>query len=282
VHTKNASTPSGENVLVHHQHMLAVHQHQEEEQRKAQEDFNSLFDDEHVFGIPPIGNRSDCHNERTATSHVQKPLRDLFSPMKRKNKDNSPSEGIDKISTNNSTINTQKRFNKHHEAYFEERFNQLLRHKEEFGHCNVPQKYSENPSLGKWCSGMKSMYNNITKGLVQKSSTSVLSKVRRLEQIGFHFRWHASGHAVFFRDNEFGHCYVPARYYKADPSLGVWCKVMRETYRKIQNGVMNHSHTLSQDRIVQLVRSASNGVVPLLPSHSRSVARCRATKIRKK
>ena len=55
---------------------------------------------------------------------------------------------------------------------------------------------------------------------------------------------------ISFRD-EFGHCDVPQKY-KADPTLGIWCKVMQTTHGKIQKGLMNQSRVLSQDRIVEL------------------------------
>jgi len=39
---------------------------------------------------------------------------------------------------------------------FEDRYFQLEAFKEEFGHCNVPQKYSKDgKSLAKWCSSMR-------------------------------------------------------------------------------------------------------------------------------
>ena len=156
-------------VLVDHT-MLAVVQQQQEEQRRAQEDFDSLFDDHHVFGIPyNIENSSNCYNETAAgSSHDdrgQNLLHHFYSPIKIKN-NLTDSEGIGEI-TNNSTTNMQQSGNifvyKKH-ATFEERFNQLLRFKEEFGNCNVSQKYSENPGLGQWCSSIRSMHNRVKNG----------------------------------------------------------------------------------------------------------------------
>jgi len=247
---------------------------EQEEQKKAQEDFDSLFDDQHVFGIPLVvgTNRSDFSNETSAASSHdggQNPPDDLvYSRISKKNKDNSLGEGIgDESSANNYATGMQqcsnvyvsyKHVRKEDDAYFEERCNQLIRFKEEFGHCNVPQKYSENPSLGQWCNTMRSTHNKIKKGI--HKSSRVLSNVRieRLEQIGF--LWHVSGcggvfekrchQLLAFRD-EFGHCNVPQKY-KVDPSLGIWCKVMRTTYGKIQKGLMNLSRVLSQDRIERL------------------------------
>jgi len=44
---------------------------------------------------------------------------------------------------------------------FDEKCNQLLRFKEKFGHCNVPQTYADNPSLGQWCSHRRHAYKKI-------------------------------------------------------------------------------------------------------------------------
>lgn len=274
------TTPAGSgektSVLVDHTMLVAV-LHQQEEERKAQDDFDSLFDDQHVFGIPyDIGKGNDFNKEistaaaAAASSHDDEglnPLGDMVSPIiKRKNKDNS--EGFGEISANDSTTNTQQSGNIHDVSYtrarrrkeadtiFEERFNQLLQFKEEFGHCNVPIKYSENPSLGQWCSSLKSMYNRIQNGVQSR----ILSKVRieRLEQIGF--LWRVLGpvalfnkrccQLIAFRD-EFGHCNVPQKY-KANKSLGTWCQVMRTSYSKIQKGLINNSCALSHEWIERL------------------------------
>ena len=52
------------------QHMRDVRHRQQEEQSKAQQaDFDSLFDDQHVFGIPyNVGNRRDSYNEPSTTT----------------------------------------------------------------------------------------------------------------------------------------------------------------------------------------------------------------------
>jgi hypothetical protein len=54
---------------------------------------------------------------------------------------------------------------------FEEWCNQLIQFKEDFGHCNVPQRFANNPSWGKWCSNMISAYNKNQKGMKSKYST---------------------------------------------------------------------------------------------------------------
>jgi len=78
---------------------------------------------------------------------------------------------------------------------FEKRYRELIAFKEEFRHCNVPVKYSGNPSLGNWCSRMRSAYNNIQKGMKVNRNISQ----DRIE----------------------------------NPSLGSWCKDVRCAYKKI-------------------------------------------------
>ena len=47
---------------------------------------------------------------------------------------------------------------------FEEQFGQVLAFKDEFGHCNVPHRYSVFPSLGQWCNSMRVAYKKIQQG----------------------------------------------------------------------------------------------------------------------
>jgi len=37
-----------------------------------------------------------------------------------------------------------------YDTTFEKRCRELIAFKEEFGHCNVPQNFANNPSLGHW------------------------------------------------------------------------------------------------------------------------------------
>ena len=47
---------------------------------------------------------------------------------------------------------------------FEQRCHDLETFKSEFGHCNIPFRYSVNPSLGKWCSNIRYSYNQSQQG----------------------------------------------------------------------------------------------------------------------
>jgi len=139
---------------------------------------------------------------------------------------------------------------------FDEWCNQLFRFKEEFGHCNVPQKYADNLSLGQWCNKMRSAYKKIQKGMKTKYNLSQ-DRIERLEDIGF--QWQGVDYDEAFEKHcreliafkeEFGHCNVSQRY-ADNPSLGQWCSQMRTAYKKVQKGIKTNSK-LSQDRIERL------------------------------
>jgi len=61
------------------------------------------------------------------------------------------------------------------------RYAQLLRFREQFGHCRVPQKWKENVPLGGWVQGQRAE---------KKKGKLSAERIRRLEAIGF--EWHGS------------------------------------------------------------------------------------------
>jgi len=139
---------------------------------------------------------------------------------------------------------------------FDDWCKQLLQFKEEFGHCNVPRRYSRNKSLGYWCSKIRSAYKKIQVGGNPLCNLSP-EMIERLEKIGFQwqvvdydgaFEKHCVDLEVF--KEEFGHCNVPVKYSK-NKSFGNWCNNIRSAYKKIQEG-RNPRCNLSQDRIERL------------------------------
>ena len=125
---------------------------------------------------------------------------------------------------------------KHSAATFEERCNQLVLFKEEFGHCKVPKNYKVNPSLGHWCNAMKSAYNKIQQGLKTDRNLPP-DRIKRLEEIGLKWRdkfasFDKHCHDLVEFKKEFGHCNVPTNY----KSLGSWCCSLRTAYRGKQKG----------------------------------------------
>jgi hypothetical protein len=63
-------------------------------------------------------------------------------------------------------------------AVWERMLCELVRFKEEHGHCNVPRGWSENPALGTWVTTQRT---RAKKGIMTDEQR------RRLEEIGFRF-----------------------------------------------------------------------------------------------
>lgn len=72
---------------------------------------------------------------------------------------------------------------------FEERIEELKAYKEIHGNCNVPRSFHENPSLGQWCSQMRSMYKANQKGEAVKNTYIINDyRIEQLETIGFKWK----------------------------------------------------------------------------------------------
>jgi len=136
---------------------------------------------------------------------------------------------------------------------FVQRCHDLEAFKSEFRHCNVPGKYSVNPSLGKWCTEIRYSYNQIQQGHTPRSNLTQ-DEIERLEEIGFKwkltetFEQHCNDLEAF--KSEFGHCNAP-RKYLVNPSLGKWGTEIRYSYNQIQRGQTPRSN-LTQDEIERL------------------------------
>ena len=67
---------------------------------------------------------------------------------------------------------------------FEKKFGELEAFKDEFGHCHVPRKFVNNPSLGQWCSTMRGYYKKIQNEMITDINLSQ-DRIDYLEEIGF-------------------------------------------------------------------------------------------------
>lgn len=70
---------------------------------------------------------------------------------------------------------------------FQEYINELQEYKSRHGHCDVPFKCSENPSLGYWCANLRRAYNRIQAG-EKPNHTLTHHMIKRLNSIGFRWR----------------------------------------------------------------------------------------------
>ena len=139
---------------------------------------------------------------------------------------------------------------------FDERFDELAKFKDRFGHCNIPKRYADNPRLGQWCHNMRQACNMHQKG--QKPARDISGdRIERLEKIGFTIKSTSRDIMLDMRFNElatfkskFGHCNVPSRY-DGNHALGRWCCEMRYAYNQLQKRKKSRS-PLSEDVIERL------------------------------
>ncbi len=71
------------------------------------------------------------------------------------------------------------------DAAWEEQFAELLKFKDQHGHCNVADRCSENPRLGRWVSKQRSAL---------KKGTLSEEKIRLLNSIGFEWELVVGGY----------------------------------------------------------------------------------------
>jgi hypothetical protein len=69
-----------------------------------------------------------------------------------------------------------------HEVVWSERFEEILKYKEQYGDCNVPCNFKENPHLGSWVKCQRRQYRDFIRG---KRSSMTLDRIKKLESINF-------------------------------------------------------------------------------------------------
>ena len=112
-------------------------------------------------------------------------------------------------------------------ALWEEMFTRLVQFKERAGHCNVSQKWREDPQLGTWVSVQRR---------VRKQDKLSRERIRRLAAIGFEWDPHAAlWEEIFTRlvefKRRFGHCNVPQQW-PEDPQLARWVHKQRQSKKR--------------------------------------------------
>ena len=137
---------------------------------------------------PIQDNSLECHEEKDCELPVH--TTDTFPQRKRK----SYAASSDAITTPKSRkkIKADKDKSTQSNTSFNEWCDQLLRFKDEFGHCNFPYRYyADNPGLGYWCDRMRTAYKKIQKGIQTHRNLSQ-GRIERLEEIGF--QWQGAYH----------------------------------------------------------------------------------------
>jgi hypothetical protein len=114
---------------------------------------------------------------------------------------------------------------------WEDRLSELANYRKVHGHCNVPQKCSENAKLGTWVAMQRSQYRLHLKG---KTSQITISRLLALKGLGF--EWGSRATAFEDRLSELadyrkvhGHCNVPKNY-TGNTKLYAWVGKQRYQY----------------------------------------------------
>lgn len=103
------------------------------------------------------------------------------------------------------------------DAYWEEKYTDLLKYKEEYGDCNIPTRWSENRQLATWADGQRQARKN---GILETA------RIERLDAIGFTWDLHEQyWDKMFMELLEFkkanGNCAVTDKWIKDRP-LSTW------------------------------------------------------------
>ncbi|MBF0189272.1 MAG: helicase associated domain-containing protein, partial [Magnetococcales bacterium] len=120
-------------------------------------------------------------------------------------------------------------------------YKRLCTFHQQYGHCAVPRKWSENMELALWVGAQRT--NRKTGDLDEAS-------IQALDAIGF--IWDdtvAKSEELFFEltrfQERFGHCNVPAQWPES-PQLGLWVQFQRQTYRR---GALDPERTTRLDAL---------------------------------
>jgi len=113
-----------------------------------------------------------------------------------------------------------------------EKFEELLRFREENGHCLVPNCHPDNPALAQWTKRQRYQYKLKQDG---KRSTITDERVRALDEAGFVWDSHKAVWSERLEElkefkKRYKHCNVPSRY-KPNHQLAIWVKRQRRQWK---------------------------------------------------
>ena len=139
----------------------------------------------------------------------------------------------EEILTAAATFKVATAFRSNQLEQWNQRYQELVVFKQEYGHCLVPLQYSPNPSLAHWVKRQRHQYR--MKYREGKHSTLTRDRQTALEALGFVWDSHAAvweerlGELRKFKDQH-GHCRVPKKY-TPNQQLAVWVKCQRRQYK---------------------------------------------------
>jgi len=146
------------------------------------------------------------------------------------------------------------------DALWKQRFNELKTYKKKHGDCLVPQRYEQNPKLGRWVSVQRKEYKKLLNG---ENAFITEERIDQLNEIDFVWEvgkdqykkkpkddtlWKKRFNELVKYKKKHGDCLVPSRY-EQNRKLGKWVNRQRQEYKKWLNGV---NASITQERIDQL------------------------------
>lgn len=131
---------------------------------------------------------------------------------------------------------------------WQQKFKELVFFKEKNGHCNVPNNYAADISLGRW---VRKQRYEMKKKVQGKPSNFPSYRVKALEKINFVYEirgdklWNQRYNDLVKFKKKYGHCNIPNPFPSA-PKLRKWANLQRYLHKRRCQGENN---VLRQDRI---------------------------------
>ena len=194
--------------------------------------FSELKEFKQKYGHTCVPNK---YPPNPSLGHWVRKQRALFNHLKNGGKRNLSVERVKRLNELNFQwgLRNSATWNKH--------FSELQEFKQEWGHCNVPQKYEQCPKLGSWVNTQRTQY-----ALLNKGDKSMINDERmlQLETLGFQWKVKKSINLKKWEDKftelkvfkeKHGHAWVPNQY-PQNPSLGYWVDKQISQYILLKSG----------------------------------------------
>jgi hypothetical protein len=135
---------------------------------------------------------------------------------------------------------------------WQERYDELVQYRDEFGDCLVPHNWTQNTPLAQWVKRQRYQFK-LKKA--NRHTTLTDERMKSLDDIGFVWRTHdACWHEKFSQLEHFvqlhGHYKVPSKD-SVYPGLAVWIKCQRHQFQLFSRG--NAKSTITQERVKRLL-----------------------------
>lgn len=123
------------------------------------------------------------------------------------------------------------------ETLWQQRLDELVRYRAQYGHCNVPAGFVDNQQLATWVSLQRRQYRNLQDG---KPSFLTEERIQSLEQLSFCWTplealWQQRCDELFMYKSMYGNCNVPTTF-PDNPQLASWVANQRKHYKTLQTG----------------------------------------------